>query len=54
MSQEKCQYETGERPPDGIYVCMSCTDNPETIIIPDMAKALPKCPRCGWTYWYKV
>lgn len=57
MSESKYNYETGERVPEGTYICMNCTgNNPETVIMPDMSDVgkLPECEKCGHTLWYKV
>ena len=48
------QYQTGDKLPEGTYVCMQCADNPQTVIVPEMCERLPECPHCGHTYWYKV
>ncbi|RGQ40173.1 hypothetical protein DWY99_08610 [[Clostridium] leptum] len=48
------QYQTGDKPPEGTYVCIQCADNPQTVIVPEMCEHLPECPHCGCTYWYKV
>ncbi len=45
-------YQSGETPPEGVYACQKCGEG--ALIVPEMAKKLPKCPVCGGTIWYKV
>ncbi|MFR4930405.1 MAG: zinc ribbon-containing protein [[Clostridium] leptum] len=54
MLSNQYQYQTGDKLPEGTYVCMQCADNPQTVIVPEMCEHLPECPHCGCTYWYKV
>lgn len=55
MAEEiKSQYKTGEKPPEGTYTCMECSgNNPASVIVPEMVKVLPVCPKCGGRTWYK-
>ena len=50
--EEKSFYQTGEKPPHGIYVCGTCGN--KTVLVPDLVKRLPECPCCGFTLWYKA
>ena len=50
---------TGDCVVMGIYACMNCNidgDNLKTEVayINQDSKQLPKCPKCGWTQWYKI
>lgn len=61
MQNKKSQYQTGEKAPDGFYVCMSCEgNNPVTITMPHdgnrsvKGAVLPECKKCGVTDWYKA
>lgn len=53
-SDEKMIFNSGEKPPEGTYTCMSCGSDEATLIVPEMAKELPDCPKCGNSLWIKV
>jgi len=47
----KSQYTSGEKPPEGNYVCMGCEKY--SLIVPEMGKKLPVCPNCSGRTWMK-
>lgn len=42
-------YETGEAPPNGVYVCASCGRDEQ--YVPQLVETLPICKYCGYNYW---
>ncbi|NBI10266.1 hypothetical protein D1641_09620 [Colidextribacter sp. OB.20] len=49
---KKSQYEAGEFPPLGVYICMNCGGH--TVLVPEMVKKLPTCSKCKGTIWMKI
>lgn len=47
-------FQTGDKPPEGTYTCMSCGSDESTLIVPEMAEELPCCSECDGTLWMKV
>lgn len=52
--EEKKIFNSGDKPPEGTYTCMSCGSPQATFSVPEMVKELPVCPECGNTIWMKV
>ncbi len=53
-SDEKVIYNSGEKPPEGTYTCMSCGSSEAVLMFPGTTEKLPVCPVCGCTMWMKV
>lgn len=54
-SRSDSGYKTGDKPPDGMYVCLSCnTGDPYVAVVPEIHQALPMCPNCGGVHWMRI
>ncbi len=50
MEQSKIHfYETGEKPPNGVYVCANCGRDEQ--YVPQLVTELPICRYCRYNYW---
>lgn len=46
----KRNYEAGETPPVGTYLCVECEEK-SVVRIKNEGEELPVCPRCNSNWW---
>ena len=53
-SKSKNEWQTGDTPPTGYYICAICVSDYSMINIRRDGQKLPLCPCCGNDTWFNI
>ena len=53
-SRRKSEWQTGDVPPIGSYLCATCCSDYSLFFIRRDGEKLPLCPCCGGDVWFAI
>ena len=53
-SRRKSEWQAGDAPPIGSYLCATCCSDYSLFFIRRDGQKLPLCPCCGGNMWFNI